>query len=247
MPKTILMLATFGIELVEVGGTLALHAQAGDHVHAAVLLSRPEYRPEVQQAAQVLGIKSVRFLDFNYGEVMPDPPSKVRLVRLLREVRPEIVITQDPEHVTHDLDPDRRLAMLLYLESLAVAGRDWRIEECGGLAPTPIPAIYYMWAERPNCVVDIGATFQSKARALAGMPRQLVFIARAMRARMGDPVLHAVMTNYAADTDDAALGLALHQEIDKANAMYHGILSHSGAGLAEAFRHEGPLLLSKLS
>jgi LmbE family N-acetylglucosaminyl deacetylase len=247
MPKTILMLATFGIELVEVGGTLALHAQAGDHVHAAVLLSRPEYRPEVQQAAQVLGIESVRFLDFNYGEVMPDPPSKVRLVRLLREIRPEIVITQDPEHVTHDLDPDRRLAMLLYLESLAVAGRDWRIEECGGLAPTPIPAIYYMWAERPNCVVDIGATFQLKARALAGMPRQLVFIARAMRARMGDPVLHAVMTNYAADTDDAALGLALHQEIDKANAMYHGILSHSGAGLAEAFRHEGPLLLSKLS
>ena len=246
MPKTILMLATFGIELVEVGGTLALHAQAGDHVHAAVLLSRPEYRAEVQQAANVLGIESVRFLDFNYGEVMPDPPSKVRLVRLLREVRPEIVITQDPEHVTHDLDPDRRLAMLLYLESLAVAGRDWRIEECGGLAPTPIPAIYYMWAERPNCVVDIGATFQLKARALAGMPRQLVFIARAMKARMGDPVLRAVVTNYAADTDDAALGLALHQEIDKANAMYHGILSHSGAGLAEAFRHEGPLLLSRL-
>ncbi len=29
MPKTILMLATFGLEIVEVGGTLALHAQGG--------------------------------------------------------------------------------------------------------------------------------------------------------------------------------------------------------------------------
>jgi len=246
MPKTILMLATFGIELVEVGGTLALHAQAGDHVHAAVLLSRPEYRPEVQQAAQVLGIKSVRFLDFNYGEVQPDLLSKLKLVRLLREIRPDILITQDPEHVTHDLDPDRRLAMLLYLESLAVAGRDWRIEECGGLAPTPIPAIYYMWAERPNCVVDIGATFQLKARALAGMPRQLVFIARAMKERVGEKILREVVPNYSECKDEPALGLALHHQMDRANALYHGIVGHSGAGLAEAFRYQGQFKLDKL-
>jgi LmbE family N-acetylglucosaminyl deacetylase len=247
MPKTILMLATFGIEIVEVGGTLALHAQAGDNVHAAVLLSRPESRPQVQEAAKILGIKSVRFLEFNYGEVMPDPPSKVRLVRVLRELRPDIVITQDPEHVTHDLDPDRRLAMLLYLESLAVSNRDWRIEECGGFAPAPMPKIYYMWAERPNCVVDIGATFQQKMRALKMLQYQLGFTAHALKERMGEKVLRDIVPNYDEHKDESALGWALHSEIERANAMYHGIVGHSGAGLAEAFRRDGVFKLDGLS
>lgn len=72
MSKTILMLATFGLEIVEVGGTLALHAQAGDTVHAAVLLSREASRPQIEQAAKILGIQSVQFLNFDYGEVQPD-------------------------------------------------------------------------------------------------------------------------------------------------------------------------------
>ena len=57
MSKTILMLATFGLEIVEVGGTLALHAQAGDNVHAAVLLSRETSRPQIEQAAKILGVQ----------------------------------------------------------------------------------------------------------------------------------------------------------------------------------------------
>jgi hypothetical protein len=52
MPKSILMLATYGLEIVEVGGTLALHAQGGDAVHAAVVLSRPQTRPQIEQAAR---------------------------------------------------------------------------------------------------------------------------------------------------------------------------------------------------
>ena len=35
----VLMLATFGLEIVECGGALAAHVQAGDEVEAAVLLS----------------------------------------------------------------------------------------------------------------------------------------------------------------------------------------------------------------
>src|SRR5512141_1088121 len=98
------MLATFGLEIVEVGGTLALHAQAGDQVHAAVLLSRPESRPQVQRAAELLGVRSTQFLGFDYGAFELDVDSKLKLVRLFREVRPDILITQDPEHSYHDLD-----------------------------------------------------------------------------------------------------------------------------------------------
>ena len=175
------------------------------------------------------------------------PPSKVRLVRVLRELRPDIVITQDPEHVTHDLDPDRRLAMLLYLEALAVSNRDWRIEECGGFAPAPMPKIYYMWAERPNCVVDIGATFQQKMRALKMLQYQLGFTAHALKERMGEKVLRDIVPNYDQHKDESALGWALHSEIERANAMYHGIVGHSGAGLAEAFRRDGVFNLDHLT
>jgi LmbE family N-acetylglucosaminyl deacetylase len=58
------MLATFGLEIVECGGALAAHVKAGDEVQAAVLLSRPESRPQVRKAAAILGIDQVDFLEF---------------------------------------------------------------------------------------------------------------------------------------------------------------------------------------
>ena len=122
MSKTVLMLATFGLEVIEVGGTLALHAQAGDSVHVAVLQTREKTHPQIEQAARMLGAKSVFFFDVRYGNVEVDLAFKMRLVRLFREIKPDILITQDPEHSAHDLDPDRRLAMLIYLEAVAIAG-----------------------------------------------------------------------------------------------------------------------------
>ena len=47
----ILMLASFGLEIVECGGALAKALNAGDNVHAAVLMSRPESEPQIRRAA----------------------------------------------------------------------------------------------------------------------------------------------------------------------------------------------------
>lgn len=247
MAKTVLMLATFGFEIIEVGGTLALHAQAGDAVHAAVLLSRPEVRSQITQAAQILGIPSVQFLDFAYGEVQPDVASKMRLVRLFREIRPDILIMQDPEESQHDFDPDRRLATLLYLEALSVTNRDWKVAECGGYAPHTIPDVYYMVPEHPNCVVEIGSVFAIKQKALSASGYQLAFTAQSLKERLGDEVLRHIVADYDAVRDDnLELGLALHSEMEKARAMNYGLLGHSNAGLAEPFRHEGPLKLTRL-
>lgn len=243
--KTILMLATYGLEIVEVGGTLALHAQAGDAVHAAVVLSRPQTRPQVEQAAQILGVKSVQFLDFQTGETQLDTPSKIRLVRLIRETRPDLLITQDPEHSYADLDPDRRLLMLLYLEAAALAGREWRVEECGGLRPHLIRDLYYMSPENPNCVVEIGATFALKQQALQVLEGQLAFTAQLLRSRLDPTSLQTIVPDYAA-LADLELGRALHREMDKSLALYHGLLSHAGATLAEAFRHQFPFRLERL-
>jgi LmbE family N-acetylglucosaminyl deacetylase len=241
------MLASFGLEIVECGGALALHVQAGDEVQAAVLLSRAESRPQVSQAAKILGIEEVDYLDFPYGGWTVDVPWKEKIVAMLRRTRPEIIITQDPHHAQHDLDPDRRLIALIYAESLALASRDWHLEECGGLDPLPVPTIYYMTPEHANCIVEIGETFELKQQALAVLGYQLAFSAQMIEQRATSETLHHVLPEYEALKEDkVALGLALHREFDKALALVHGLAGHSGAVMGEAYRREGPFVVDKL-
>ncbi|HEY63304.1 MAG TPA: GlcNAc-PI de-N-acetylase [Caldilineae bacterium] len=245
-PRSLLLLATFGLEIVECGGTLAKHARAGWDVHAAVLLSRPEAQPQIQRASQILGVQT-RFLNFSYGEVYPDVESKRALVRVIRETRPDIVITQDPEHSFTDLDPDRREAMILYLEALSLAGRDFAVEACGGLPPHQVHHIYYMTPEHPNCVVDISDVYHLKMKALDELGYQLAFTAKVLKRQMSDASLRAVVPNYEEVKDnDLELGRALHREMEKALALAHGIAGHSGAALGEAYRREGYFKLEYL-
>lgn len=244
---TILMLASFGLEIVECGGALARHVQAGDDVYAAVLLSRPESRPQITKAAGILGIEKVEFLDFPYGEWSVDVAEKERIVELVRRVRPDIVITQDPHHAQHDLDPDRRLIALLYTESFALAGRDWHINACGGHAPHLVRAIYYMTPEHPNCIVEISQTFALKQQALAVLGYQLAFSAQMIEKIAAKETLRLVLPNYDDLTKDKrALGLALHGQFDMALSLVNGLAGHSGAVMGEAYRHEGAFVFDKL-
>lgn len=243
---TLLVLATYGLEIVEVGGTIARHVRAGGRVHATVTLARPEARDAVARAAGILGT-SVEFLDFTLGAVTPDVESKRRLVRVVRQVRPDVVITQDPEHAFHDLDPDRRQAMILYLEALALAGRDWPPAAPDGLPPHRIPTIYYMTPDRPNCVVDITDVADVKDRALAELHTQHAFTARMLRRRLAPEVLAAVAGVDPGAVGDAALGLALHRQMDRAWHLTHGLMTHTAtAALAEPFRREGVFTLTQL-
>lgn len=241
---TVLLLATFGMEVVECGGALALNARNGGRSEAAVLLSRAESRPQVERAAKILS-SGVRFLDGRYGEIEPSVALKQRIAGLIREVRPEIVITQDPEHSFHDLDPDRRPAMILYLESLALASRDWMIKECGGRPPHPVPTIYYMTPEHANCVLDVAPVWDLKERAMAELGSQMAFSGQVYRERFG-PLLGTIVPGHA-QMDDATLGRAVHRETDRAFHLYHGIAGHGRFVLAEPYRREGAFQLTSLS
>ena len=243
----VLMLASFGLEIVECGGTLAKHVQAGDEVFAAVLLSRPESRPGVNKAAATLGIDEVDYLNFSYGDWQVDVPSKEKIVTLVRRTRPDVVITQDPHHAQHDLDPDRRLIALLYTESFALAGRDWHIDACGGYDPPLVSGIYYMTPEHPNCVVDISETFELKEKALEALDSQMAFSAEMIQQRAPDDLLRQVVPGFDDLVQDKyRLGLALHRQFDTALGLVHGLAGHSGAVLGEAYRREGSFVIDKL-
>ncbi len=211
--KTLLMLATYGLEMIECGGTLAKHAQAGDSVFVTIALSRPEYRDQVRRAAALLGVE-VSFLDFQYGELEATVHSKIKLVKVIRDIRPQIVITQDPEHSLLDLDPDRREAMTLYLEAVALASREWRVSECG--PPHLISSLYFMTPEHPTCLVDISDVFHLKEQALAELHGQLMFTAKLFRWRVSERALRSLLPEYDRIKEDPLeLGRALHREMNR--------------------------------
>ncbi len=245
--KTILVLATFAREFVDFcGGTLVKNVQAGGKSYAAVLLSKPEYRPHIKIAADILGVE-VLFLDFKYGHVTPDVESKEKLVRVLRKIRPDIVITQDPIHSFTDLDPDRRLAMILYLEALALASRDFALEKMRELSPLPIPTIYYMVPEHPNCIVDISTEWVVKEKASEELKGQLTFTAQLMKNKFSKEDLMAVIPQLPSLDDDLLVGRALQREMNKSLHINYGLQGHNSKYvLAEPYRREGYFNLEQL-
>ncbi len=236
---TLLLLATFGLEMVECGGTLAKNVMSGGKSYASVLLSRPESRLQIMEAAKILGVE-VNFLDFSYGYVTPDAESKKKLVKIIRRVKPDIIITQDPVHSFSDLDPDRRQAMILYLEAIALSSRDFALEEMPDLKPHPIPTIYYMVPEQPNCVVDISPVFNIKESAREKLEHQLAFTTKVYLNRLSKETLKSIIPDLDSLPSDLEIGRSLHREMDKAFHLYHGLLAHgSKFAFAEPYRREG--------
>ena len=244
-PLRMLLLAVYGMEVVEAGGALARNADAGGRSFAHVLLSRPESRPEVRRAAEHLSVE-VSFGEVRMGEVAADRPSKLALVRVLREARPDVVITQDPEHAQHDLDPDRRPAMTLLLESLALAGRAFGAEEMPDLAPLPLPTIYHMTPERPNCVVDVRPVWERKERAMDELRSQMAFSATHFARTLTGDDLEELVPGWHGMEDPYVRGRALHRALDRAGHVHAGAGGHGRLALAEAYRREGPFALDGL-
>lgn len=245
MSQTMLLLGVYGMEVVECGGVLAKNIRSGGRSCASIMLSREETRPQVKAAAEVLGV-DVYFTEFVSGEVQVDAPSKKKLIRVIRETKPDIIITQDPEHSYYDLDPDRRLAMLLILESIALAARDYALDEMEGLSTHPIPTIYYMTAEKPNCIVDIAEVWELKEQAMDRLTSQMAFSGQHYRRYYREEHLKFIVPQWSELPDDYARGREVHRQVDRVVHMYQGCHGHSRFAVAESYRRDGLFHLNKL-
>lgn len=243
---SLLMLATFGMEIVECGGAIAKHVRAGGTAHAAVAFSRPESRPQVEAAARVLGIGSVQFMGLDTGDVPSGASAKIPFVELIRRTTPAVVITQDPVHAFGDLDPGRRDIMNVYVESLALAGRDWRVAECGGHPPHAIKALYYMTPTTPNCMVDVADVWELKEKAMDALGSQMAFSGQHFKRMMGADLSRVIAPDADPDGDPVAYGRAIHRATDLAFHLASGVHSHSGLVLAEPYRREGVFPVQRL-
>lgn len=133
-------------------------------------------RQEQLEAAQVLGVKQVHFLDYPDGALEDTADFRGRLVYYIRKYCPFTVVTADPyrRYLWHR---DHRITGRVALDAVFPYARDHlsypeHLEE--GLSTHKVKEVYLWAADEPNHYVDVSATFDTKLKAGLSHKSQVV-------------------------------------------------------------------------
>ncbi len=130
-------------------------------------------RAEQRRSATLLGVEQVGFLGRHEGELAQSPALRRELVRVIRQVRPQRVVTWSPEwnwarfrtscHVDHRATGELALTAVYpdagNLFAHPALARD-------GLEPWTVSEIWLINSPLPNHYVDITDFFELKVRAV---------------------------------------------------------------------------------
>lgn len=135
---------------------------------------------EQRRAADVVGYDEVRFLHQPDGALANELPLRELLVREIREFRPDVVFTHDPEvlfyrggGINH---ADHRAAGIAAVDAVYPAARNpmaFPNLARAGLAPHHVRRLYLFWPGAPTAWVEVGATIERKIEALRCHSSQL--------------------------------------------------------------------------
>jgi LmbE family N-acetylglucosaminyl deacetylase len=175
-------------------------SNAPDADLAALVTTR---QAEQRAAAAVVGVSDVRFLGHQDGVLQPTLELRRELARLIRALRPEVVLTMDPTTVLVDEvgyinHPDHRAAgeAALYAVFPSAGTRPIFPELLAeGYEPHNVHYLYLTVATKPNLVVDVSAVIDRKIESL-----------RLHASQIDAPVLEMVKTWDAAN--GAEFGIA---------------------------------------
>jgi LmbE family N-acetylglucosaminyl deacetylase len=136
---------------------------------------------EQRAAAAIVGYEEVTFLHRPDGALENDLALREQLVRLIRQFKPDAVVTMDPTVVVGESGfvqhIDHRVAGMAALDAVYPAARNAMafpslvINE--GLEPHSVGLLYLFFAERDNAWVDISDTIDTKIAALREHVSQL--------------------------------------------------------------------------
>ncbi|HZD17351.1 MAG TPA: PIG-L deacetylase family protein [Actinomycetota bacterium] len=170
------------------GGTVAAWAAEGADVHYCVLtdgsagsnepgVTREEMTPvrerEQRAAAEVLGVKSVTFLNFRDGELEVNLETRKAVTRVVRRIRPEVIVAPDPSRLWHgsgyinhwDHKQAGTLALCAVMPDAPSRPQFPELLD-EGLEPFEVPNLW-LAGEEPDTYVDISKTIDRKIEALA--------------------------------------------------------------------------------
>jgi LmbE family N-acetylglucosaminyl deacetylase len=130
-------------------------------------------RREQRDAAKLLGVRDCFFLDHVDGELTPNRALLGDIVRHIRMLRPDAVLTHDPEaiivrdaFVNH---ADHRVTGQMAVDAVYPAARDrlnFPEHIAAGLQPHKVSQVYIWGSERANFDVDITDVIDKKIEAL---------------------------------------------------------------------------------
>ncbi len=171
-----------------IGGTVARWAREGREVTFCLVTTggsgTNEHTPsadglipvrerESREAADILGVKDVVFLGYQDGVVEPTIGLRRDLTRVIRRVRPDIVLCADPtvrwygnEYLNH---PDHRAVASAALDAVFPSAETRSIFPellAEGLEPHKVKEVFISGAVPPDTWIDIGETLDVKCAAL---------------------------------------------------------------------------------
>jgi len=171
------------------GATLARWAKAGHEIHYFLLtcgdkgFDDPDATPaqicairhaEQEAAASIVGVKSVRFFDLEDGYLVPSIDLRREVVRVVRQLKPDILVTCDPTNLyvreSYLNHPDHRYAGQIVLDAVFPAAGNPHFfpnllkEE--GLQPHMPREIWVSLTGSPNVTLNVTDTWEIKLRAL---------------------------------------------------------------------------------
>lgn len=138
-------------------------------------------KKEQEDAARILGVKKVFFLNHTDTQLVCDLKLKEEIVRIIRTVRPDMVITMDPTfHYRTNLassigfgfinHTDHRAAALATMDAVFPLSRDrltFPEHEKEGLKPHKVEELLLVSFDKIDYLVDISKTFAKKIKALS--------------------------------------------------------------------------------
>jgi LmbE family N-acetylglucosaminyl deacetylase len=180
---------------IAAGATLTKWVKGGREVHLLVLTNgdrgsddpkrdRAELaatrRAETQAGAKVMGLASARVLSIHDGELENSAVVREAVVRRIREIGAETVLSCDPTTVFFEdhyyNHSDHRTAGFVALDSVfpAAGSPHFFAEHLGeGLAVQRVEDVWLGWSNEPNHTEDVTGFFAEKVAALAEHASQL--------------------------------------------------------------------------
>ena len=135
---------------------------------------------EQRAAAAIVGYRAVHFLHQPDGALENDLPLREQLVRIIRTLRPDAVLTNDPTYLFHSdgyiLHTDHRAAGMAAVDATYPAAQNamaFAHLARAGLAPHRVEALYLFWAADPDTWVDATGYEDRKVAALLAHASQM--------------------------------------------------------------------------
>jgi LmbE family N-acetylglucosaminyl deacetylase len=174
---------------LQAGGTLAAWAARGVHVELACFTAGEKGSPdpaadpaalaavrraEAAAAAAALGAAGVHFLGAVDGELEVTMALRLAVARLVRTVRPDVVLGHDPWR-RWLLHPDHRAAGLLTVDGVVAARDPLYAPELAaeGLAAHRPHTVLLFGTDTPDELVEVTATIDAKLASLRAHASQI--------------------------------------------------------------------------